>query len=218
MRKTRVFLADDHRVVIEGIKSALSEHPEFEIVGEALNGRDAVKKAEILKPDVVILDISMPELNGINVTMHLKEMSPDIGVIIFTMYSDEEYVVDLFEAGISAYVLKEDHMTELILALNAVKCGSIYFSGVVRKIIQQHMKNLLKGKKRKKDTFRDLSLREREVFQLLIKGYTIKDIAGRLDISPKTVESHKYNLMEKLNADTFADLTRIAIKKKLMDL
>jgi DNA-binding NarL/FixJ family response regulator len=215
MPKTRLLIADDHRVVIEGIKSALSEHQELEIVGEVLNGREAVRNAKISNPDIVIMDISMPDLNGIDAALQLRELDPGIGIIVFTMYSDEEYVVDLFEAGISAYVLKEDHITELVMAINAVRSGSSYFSGVIKKIIQEHMRNLERGKNGR-DSFRELSLREREVFQLLCEGNTIKDVARKLGISPKTVESHKYNLMEKLNAFTVADLTRIAIRKRLV--
>jgi DNA-binding NarL/FixJ family response regulator len=216
MHRTTVLIVDDHRVVIEGIKGALSEHPEFEIVGEALNGREAVKKARILRPNIVLMDISMPDLNGVDATMQIKGFDPDIGIIIFTMYSDEEYVVDLYEAGISAYVLKEDHMEELISAIKAVRNASTYFCGAVERIIHERMKDLEQGRSGPKDAFRDLSLREREVFQLLSEGQAIKDIARKLAISPKTVESHKYNIMEKLNAFTLTDLTRIAIKKKLL--
>lgn len=215
MKKARVLIADDHRVVIEGIKSALREHPEFEVVGEALNGREAVKKIKTLAPDIVIMDISMPDLNGIDATMQAKKAKHNVAIIIFSMYANKEYVVDLFKVGISAYVLKEDPMQELILAIKAAMAGGTYFSTMAQAILLEHMRALEEGKQ-PSDAFEELSLREREVFQLLVEGKSVKDIATLLDLSPKTVETHKYNIMEKLDAHSIGDLTKIAIKKKII--
>ncbi|NTU48859.1 MAG: response regulator transcription factor, partial [Syntrophobacteraceae bacterium] len=125
--RTRILLVDDHQVVIGGIKSALEDHPEFLVVGEAYNGRDAVRKARQLKPDIVIMDISLPDLNGMDATMQIKKGDPSIHIIVFTMHADREYVVNLLKAGISAYVLKEDSITDLVLAIQAVKRGGTYF-------------------------------------------------------------------------------------------
>ncbi len=215
MSKTKVLIVDDHQVVIGGIRSVLNELPEFEIVGEALNGRDAVRLAKSLEPDVVIMDISMPGLNGIDATLQLKKRNPDIHVVIFTMYSDKEYLLDLIRAGISAYVLKEDPLTDLIIALKAVRSGGTYFSTMSPKELLGQIKRLEQAEELK-NGFRDLSLREREVLQLLAEGNSVKDIATKLNLSPKTVEAHKYNLMSKLDAHNIADLTKIAIKKRLI--
>ena len=216
MEKTRIFIADDHMVVIEGIKSALREHPEFEVVGEAVNGRTAVKMIRSLLPDIVIMDISMPELNGIDSTLQIKKIDPKIGVIIYTMYSDSEYVTDLFKAGISAYILKEDSLSDLSLAIKAARNGGTYFNAMVQNVILGHLRALEEGKAGTQSELDKLSLREREIFQLLAQGESIKEIAAKLGVSPKTVESHKYNIMDKLRVGSLAELTRFAIKKKFI--
>lgn len=215
MAKTKILIVDDHQVVIGGIRSTLCDYPDLEIVGEAHNGRDAVRQSKSLKPDLIIMDVSMPDLNGIDATLQIKRCQPHVKIIIFTMYSDKEYVVDLLKAGISAYVLKEDPLSDLILAINAVRGGGTYFSTMAPKVLLNHIRKLEK-EDGEKDSFKDLSLREREVLQLLAEGNSIKDIASKLDLSPKTVETHKYNLMEKLSAHTLVDLTKIAIRRKLI--
>lgn len=217
MPKTKILIADDHRVVIDGIKRALSDHAEFEVVGEALNGHEAVEQAQALGPDIVIMDISMPGLNGIEATLQINEKSPDTRIIVFTMYSNQEYVVDLFKAGVSAYVLKKDPTSDLILAIKAVKRGGTYYSRNTPRILLEHMKELEKGKG-KKDSLDSLSIREREIFCLLAEGKSTKDIADQLCISRKTVGSHKYHIMGKLRAQTMTDLVRIAIRKNLIQL
>jgi len=217
MDKTKILIVDDHRVVIEGVKSALQEHPEFEVVGEAVDGLQAVESARSLGPEIVIMDISMPNLSGIEATKQIKEFDPEIRIVIYTMYSDKEFVIDLFKAGISAYVLKDDPLSDLILALKAVKGGGTYFSTMSPTILLRHMKEL-EEKTESTDSYDTLSQREQEVFQLLAEGKRIKEIADELFISPKTVESHKYNIMEKLQATSVVDLTKIAIRKKLIEV
>ena len=215
MGKTKILIADDHRVVVEGIRSALKEHPEFEVVGEAFDGRQAVELAKSLKPDIVILDISMPKLSGVEAAKEIKKLSPDIRIVVFSMHTDKQYVIDLFRAGISAYVLKQDPMSDLILALKSVQGGGTYFSTFAPTVLLRHMEDLAKSGDTK-DGFETLSLREREVFSLLADGRPTKKIAGELFISPKTVESHKYNIMHKLKCRTMADLTKIGIRKNLI--
>jgi len=217
MDKAKILIVDDHRVVIEGIKSALQEHPEFEVVGAAVDGLQAVELAKSLRPDIVLMDVSMPNLNGIDATKQIKQFNPKIRIVIYTMYSDKELVIDLFKAGVSAYVLKGDPLSDLILALKAVKGGGTYFSTKAPTILVRHMKEL-EEKTESADSFESLSQREREVFQLLAEGKPIREIAGELFISPKTVESHKYNIMEKLQAASVVDLTKIAIRKNLIKL
>jgi DNA-binding NarL/FixJ family response regulator len=215
MEKTKILLVDDHRVVIEGIKSALQEYPEFKVVGEAVDGLEAVEFVKSSRPDIVIMDISMPNLNGVEATRQIKEFDSEIGIVIYTMYSDKEFVIDLFKAGISAYVLKDDPLADLILALKAVEGGGTYFSTMTPTILLRHMEEL-EEKSTEEDSFDTLSQREKEVFLLLAEGKSIKIIAGELFISPKTVESHKYNIMGKLQATSIVDLTKIAIRKNLI--
>jgi RNA polymerase sigma factor (sigma-70 family) len=220
MTKTKVLIVDDHRVVIEGIKSALSVSPDLEVIGEALNGHQAIKKAKSLKPDIVIMDISMPDLNGIDATLQIKKMDPHIKIIIFSMYSNREYVIDLFKAGISSYVLKKDPMSDLVSAIKAVERGGTYFTTISSEILLNYVKELDNSNNNINNTngFESLSLREREVFQLLSEGKSIKEIAETLGISRKTVETHKYNIMEKLHAKNITDLTKLAIKKGIIQL
>lgn len=215
MSKTKILIADDHRVVIEGIKSALQEHPEFKVAGEAVDGLEAVEFAKSLEPNIVIMDISMPNLSGIEATRQIKGLNPGIQILIYTMHSDKEFVIDLFKAGISAYVLKDDPLSDLILALKAVEGGGTYFSTMAPTILARHMEEM-EEKSTSKNSFDTLSQREVEVFQLLAEGKRIKEIAKQLFISPKTVESHKYNIMEKLQAASVIDLTKIAIRKNLI--
>ena len=215
MPKTKILIADDHRVVIEGIKSALQEHPEFKVAGEAVDGLEAVEFAKSLEPNIVIMDISMPNLSGIEATRQIKGLNPGIQILIYTMHSDKEFVIDLFKAGISAYVLKDDPLSDLILALKAVEGGGTYFSTMAPTLLARHMEEM-EEKTTSKNSFDTLSQREMEVFQLLAEGKRIKEIANQLFISPKTVESHKYNIMEKLQAASVIDLTKIAIRKNLI--
>ena len=220
--KTRVLIVDDHSIVVEGIKSALNQHGEFEVVGTASDGLEAVKQVKSLKPDIVIMDVSMPNLSGIDAAYDIKKVNKDVRIVIFTMYSDKEYVLSLFRAGISGYVLKEEKITDLILALRSVNAGGTYFSKAVHEIVQQHMDNLETGDsesaRQVEDGIINLSAREKEVFPFLADGMSPRQIAKLLGISPKTVESHKYNIMEKLNVSSVADLTKIALRKNLIKL
>ena len=215
MDKKKLFIIDDHRVVIEGIISALKDEKGFEIVGEAIDAIQGIEKIESLKPHMVILDISMPQLSGVAMTLKIKEIDPQIIIIIFTMYSNKEYVLDLFKAGVSAYVLKEDPIQNLISAIHAVKEGGTYFSEKVREVFLNHIRDLENGGSGEVKIER-LSNREREVFLFLAEGQSLRQIGDRLNISPKTVETHKYNLMEKLKVKNVVGLTKIAIRKNLI--
>jgi DNA-binding NarL/FixJ family response regulator len=220
--KTKVLLVDDHMVVLEGIKRLISEQPDFEVVGTASDGLEAIRKAKVLKPDIVIMDIGMPNVDGVRATYEIKRRDERIKIIVFTMYTDMALVVSLYREGISGYVLKGEPISDLITALKAAKDGGTYFSAVINETIREHMEQLEMGDAKSAREVQDgialLSIREKEVFPLLADGKTIKEIAERLCISPKTVETHKYNIMEKLGADSIADLTKIALRKKLIEL
>lgn len=215
---TRVLIADDHRVVIEGIKSALQPLTEFEVVGEAVDGQQTVELALALRPDIIIMDISMPNLNGIEATRQIRAADNPTRVVIYSMYSDKEFVVDLFKAGISAYVLKDDPLSDLLLALQAVRSGGTYFSTMAPTVLLRHMQDLEQRRSPADDPLAQLSKREKEVFRLLAEGSSVKRIAADLFISPKTVESHKYNIMQKLGVESIVDLTKIAIRSNLIQV
>ncbi len=220
--KTRVLIADDHWVAVEGIRAALEGLKEFEVVGTASDGIEAIQAVKSLKPDIVILDISMPNLNGVEAACEIKKYSDNIRIIIFSMYSDKEYVLSLFRAGISGYVLKEETLSDLVMAVKSAGAGGTYFSQSIHKAIQSHMESLEVGDRESAQEGGDgmvrLSAREKEVFPLLADGLSAREISKRLGISPKTVESHKYNIMDKLNATSVAQLTKIALRKDLIKL
>lgn len=221
--KTKILIVDDHWVVVEGIKGALENHEEFVVVGTAPDGLEAIERVKSLKPDVVILDISMPHLNGVEAALEIKRLDKKVRIVIFSMYSDKEYVLSLFKAGISAYVLKEEPLSNLVLAVKSAKTGGTYYSPAVHMAIREHMDNLEAGvgdaaRRSEKDSLTCLSFREKEMFPLLADGLSVREIAKRLGISPKTVESHKYNIMDKLHVTSPIDLTKIALRKNLIKL
>ncbi|MCW7076865.1 MAG: response regulator transcription factor [Candidatus Syntrophoarchaeum sp.] len=216
MQKTKILIVDDHQIVIEGIKGALKDYPELDVRGEALDGVQALEQVRSLRPDIVIMDICMPHMNGIEATRRIKRLAPDVRVIIFTIHSNRKYIIELLKVGISAYVLKESPLSELILAVKAAKEGGTYLNPVVAAQLIHEQE--LEEAGNDKDGFEQLSMREREVLKLLADGKTVKEIAGQLCISPKTVESHKYHIMTKLGVRTIAGLTKIAIKRELIQL
>jgi DNA-binding NarL/FixJ family response regulator len=191
--KVRVLIVDDHQVVVEGIKAAIDELPEFEVVGSANDGLKGMEMANALNPDIVITDISMPNMNGLQATKEIKRINKKIRVVIFTMHSDREYVVPLMKAGISAYVLKENPLSDLILALKAVKQNNTYWSLPVKESLLEHLEDL---EKEGMPSLEKLSQRELQVFRLLADGKTIKEIAEKLF--------------------TLTEMTKIALRKGLI--
>ena len=219
--KTRILIVDDHEVVVQGIERTFEEEPDFEIAGTARDGALALSMIKSLTPDIVIMDISMPNMDGIEATRQIRASGFQTRIVIYSMYSDEEYVLELFKAGISAYVLKSEHVGDLLSGVKAVRSGSTYFSRPVNEIVQKWMGEL-SGKKAESEEIEGgtsrLSAREKEIFILLADGLTPRRIADLLHISPKTAESHKYNIMDKLDVQSVAELTKIAIKKALIRL
>lgn len=211
MNTLRIFLADDHVVMREGLRSLVNAQADMNVVGEAGNGRAALLKARELQPDVVIMDVSMPDLNGIQVTERLKRVCQNITVLVLTAHDDSGYLRQLLEVGASGYVLKKAAAEELINAIRVVAAGGVYLDPTLAgKVVGGYL-----GKRRLRGaTLRnDLSEREAEVLRLVAWGYTNKEAAGYLSLSVKTVETHKANLMEKLDLKSRVEIVRYALRQ-----
>ena len=210
MPKLRVLLADDHAVVREGLKALINVHPDMEVVGEAANGKAACDKTKELQPDVVVMDISMPEVNGVEATRDVRRKCPDVRVLALTVHEERSYLRDLIEAGASGYVLKRSAAEDLVHALRVVARGDMYLDPSVTVAV---LGKLARPHPREESPGADLSERESEVLQLIAQGHSNKDIAGRLKISVKTVETYKARSMEKLGLKSRADIVRFAVQK-----
>ena len=212
MGQLRILLADDHTVVRQGLRKVLEERPDWVVVAEAGNGRDAVKQAEELKPDVAILDVAMPLLNGIEATRQIVRRSPATRVLVLTMHSDEAYVNQILKAGATGYLLKDSADVDLIQAVAAVSQGKSFFSpGVARLMLDDYVRQL--ADKGITDRYESLSEREREIFQLIAEGKANKEIAHILSISPSTVETHRARIMEKLDLHSAAEIVLYAVRR-----
>ncbi|HVF43038.1 MAG TPA: response regulator transcription factor [Pyrinomonadaceae bacterium] len=204
-------MADDHVMLREGLKSLVNAQPDMEVVGEADDGRAAVERAQELLPDVIVMDISMPELNGIQATEQLKGRSRGTKVLVLTAYDEVGYIRQLLEAGASGYVLKKAAAEELVKAIRAVAAGGVYLDPTLAgKVVGGYV-----GRKKLRGALQgvELSGREEEVLRLVAWGYTNKEVAGYLNISVKTVETHKTNLMEKLELNGRSDIVRYALRR-----
>ncbi len=215
MKKIRVLLVEDHTILRKGIKALLDEEQEIEVIGEAEDGLAAMKSFEKDQPDIVLLDISLPYLNGLEVTRKISKQYPEIKVIILTMHNSEEYVFELLSAGAKGYIIKQAAPNELISGIKEVSRGFIFLSpGISRKVTDRINK---KGSLNKEEKDRSqLSGRETEVLQLIAEGHSPRDIARLLFISIKTVENHRYNIMQKLDIHNIAGLTKYAIEKRII--
>lgn len=210
----RLLLADDHTMLRDGL-AALLRNGGHEVVGEASTGHAAVELALRLKPEVVIMDIAMPELNGVDATRRLVQQQPDAKVIALSMSADRRYVLAMFEAGASAYLVKNSAARELLQALEAVACGQKYVSPAVAGAVVEEVIGRSSPMAAKPRTDKPLSQREREVLQLLAEGASSKDIANRLNLALPTVESHRRQIMDKLGLRSIAELTKYAIREGL---
>lgn len=211
MNSLRIFLADDHNVMREGLKSLVNAQADMEVIGEADNGRTALQKARELQPDVVIMDVSMPELSGIKVTEQLKRTCQKIKVLVLTAHDESGYLRQLLQVGASGYVLKKAAAEELINAIRAVAAGGVYLDpSLAGKVVGGYV-----GSRRLKGTPQgnDLSEREAEVLRLVAWGYTNKEIGSYLTISVKTVETHKANILEKLDLRSRVEMVRYALRQ-----
>ena len=213
MKKPRVLLADDHKIMIEGLKDLLKG--EFEIVGSVEDGRALVEQASTLYPDVIVADISMPQLNGIEAARQIKKTDNNIKIVFLTMHPDATYAANAFEAGASGFVLKHSASSELIRAIHEAIKGRTYVTPLIAGDL---IRTYQKGEAPEKSLFKNISPRQREILQLLAEGKTAKEIASILNISTKTVEFHKYKMMEQLNIKTSAGLVQYAMKHGIISL
>ena len=211
MTKRRVLLADDHAMVLEGMRSIVE--PDYEVVGEARDGRELVASADKLRPDVIVADISMPMLNGLEAIRQLEKADLRAKIIFMTMHASVEFAVQAFRLGASGYVLKHDASDELLRAMRDVLNGRFYVTPGIAKDVMMALMEGQKSADGDDEPWAKLTRREREVLQLVAEGRKMTEIAGILNISSRTVERHKYNLMDKLSLRTTAELTQYAIKR-----
>jgi DNA-binding NarL/FixJ family response regulator len=211
MSSLRIFLADDHTVMREGLKSLVNAQADMEVIGEADNGRVTLQRVRELQPDVIILDVSMPDLNGIQVTERLKRTCQKVTVLVLTAHDDSGYLRQLLEVGASGYVLKKAAAEELINAIRVVAAGGVYLDpSLAGKVVGGYLGNRRPGSKPQAN---DLSEREAEVMRLVAWGYTNKEVAAYLRISVKTVETHKANIMQKLDLKSRVEMVRYALRQ-----
>jgi len=212
MRRVRILLADDHTLVRQGLRKVLEDRPEWEVVAEASDGREAVRLAEQHHPDVAILDVAMPLLNGIEATRQITRRVPATRVLILSMHADEAYVTQILQAGATGYLLKESADIDLMQAVSAVSAGKSFFSpAIARVMLDDYVRQL--ADKGITDRYDALSAREREIFQLIAEGKTNKEIAALLSVSGSTVETHRAHIMEKLDLHSAAEIVLYAVRR-----
>jgi DNA-binding NarL/FixJ family response regulator len=214
-QKVRIVIAEDHTILREGLRSLLSSNPSFEIVGEAEDGREAIKCVEKFKPDLILTDLSMPRMNGMEAIKEIKRESPTTKVLVLTVHRAEEYILATFRAGADGYLLKDSTHAELVMAVKKVLSGKHYISP---EISEKVIEGYLDGRRtlKTKSSWETLTQREREILKLIAEGYKNKGIADDLCISVKTVEKHRANLMEKLDLHSIQALTAFAIERGLV--
>lgn len=214
----RILLADDHGIVRNGLRSLIEKQTdsEMKVIAEAENGRIAVQLANELRPDVIIMDVSMPDLNGMEASRQILDKHPGIKILGLSMHSNRRFVADMLSAGVCGYMLKESLFDELILAIRTIMTGDTYLSPrITGVVIEDYISRLAKGETSHSDV---LTGREREVLQLLAEGKSTKQIAGQLHVSVKTIESNRRQIMNKLDIDSIAELTKYAIREGLTSL
>jgi two-component system, NarL family, response regulator NreC len=211
-----IVLADDHQVVRQGLRALLDAEPEFQVVGEAGDGLQAIKRVELLSPQILVLDLMMPGLNGLDVTPQIKKCSPHTRVVILSMYSNEAYVLEALNSGASAYVLKDSSSGDLVHAVREAAAGRRYLSPPLSdRAIEVYQQ---RAKATTLDRYETLTTREKEVFHLAAEGNTSSEIAERLGISSRTAETHRSNLMHKLDLHTQAELIRFALRRGIVSM
>jgi two-component system, NarL family, response regulator NreC len=215
VKQIRILLADDHVVMRRGLRLLLENQPGFSVVAEASDGREAVDRAEAVKPDVAVLDIAMPNLSGIEATERITSMLPETRIVILSMHSDESYVLRALKAGVKGYLLKDSAEGDLVEAIKAVHQGKAFFSPDISRMLVEDYRRETKNR-RVEDSYELLTPREREILQMLAEGKSNKDIATVLHLSLYTVETHRRNLQEKLNLHSFPELVLYAVRKGII--
>ncbi len=216
MNTIKILLADDHKLLREGLRALIEEQKNMTVVAEAEDGRSAVRLAAELSPDIIVMDISMPGLNGIDATRRIAAENPGIKVIALSMHADRNFVVEMFKAGAAGYLLKDCAFEELILAIRAVSSKKAYLSSKLSDTMIKDYVNLFP--KLKLSAFSALTVREREVLQLLAEGKSTREVAAKLNVSTKTVETFRQRIMKKLDMHSVAELTKYAIRAGLTSL
>jgi two-component system response regulator NreC len=212
MSNIHILLADDHSVMRTGLRLVLERQQDFEVIGEASDGREAVALTEQHRPEVVVMDVTMPNLNGIEAARQISGAMPQIGIVMLSMHSDEAYVLRALKAGARGYLLKESAESDLIAAIRAVNAGKAFFSPAVsRMLVEDYVRQL--QDREIEDSYELLTTREREILQLIAEGRSNKEIANILNLSLYTIETHRGNLMEKLNLHTVPELILYAVRK-----
>ena len=214
--KKKIILAEDHNILRAGLKALLSSNPDFEIVGEADNGRDAIRRVIQLKPDLVIMDLSMPGMNGMDAVREIKDRMPEVTVLVLTVHSEEEYVMASLQAGANGYVLKDATHNELLTATERVLAGKTYLSpDITEKVVNSYL-NTGTGRQEPVTRWDTVTQRERQILKLIAEGHTNRSMAEYLCISVKTVEKHRANLMKKLDLHSVSALTTFALDKGII--
>ena len=215
MKQIRILLADDHVVMRRGLRLLLENQPGFVVVAESSDGREAVQQAETVKPDVVVMDIAMPNLSGIEAAERITALLPETRIVILSMHSDESYVLRSLKAGVKGYLLKDSAEGDLVDAIKAVHSGKAFFSPEIsRMLVEDYMRET--RNRRVEDSYELLTPREREILQMLAEGKSNKEIATALNLSLYTVETHRRNLQEKLNLHSFPELVLYAVRKGII--
>jgi DNA-binding NarL/FixJ family response regulator len=213
----KILLADDHNVLRKGLRRILEEQPDLEVVGEASDGREAVTLNNQLHPDIIVMDIAMPLMNGLEATRQILQRSAGVNVLILSMYSDENYVVQVLRAGARGYLLKDTAEEDLITAVRAVAKGQPFFSPKIAKLLMGDSIQRLRTEG-KSDSYDLLTPREREVLQLIAEGKSNKEAAAALFVSPTTIETHRARIMDKLDLHSTADIVLYAVRKGIVQL
>ena len=212
----RILIADDHTIVRQGLARLLEDQPGFQVVGEAYDGRMAIEKAVALNPDVIVMDIGMPLLNGIEAARRIRKQLPRIKILILSMYSQEHYIHELLETGISGYLLKESSGRDIINAIHAAMKGETFLSPSISKVLVDRYLSMRKSSP-KEDRYNQLSNREREIFQMIAEGHSTKAISDLLCVSLSTVKTHRRNIMEKLEVSGTAQLIHLGVSLGLVE-
>jgi two-component system, NarL family, response regulator NreC len=215
MSKIRILVADDHGIVRKGLRFLLDRQPDMEVVGEASEGREVVRLSEELSPNIIIMDVAMPQLNGIDAAAQIIKINPSIRILMLSMYADESYLIRALGAGAKGYLLKDSAEVEIVKAVQIVSQGRLFFSSQIsQSLLEEYVRTL--QQRGLQDSYELLTDREREVLQLLAEGKSNKEVATILDLSTYTVETHRTNLMHKLNLHNTAEIVLYAVRKKII--